>query len=64
MIAFIAVMVLLCMLAVVIRLITEFFKEAKPTTDPVLVAAISTAVAAALPGARVIKVEEKKNARD
>ena len=62
-IAFAAVMFLLSLLAFVIRLITEIFADPKSTSDPAVIAAISTVVTTAIPGARVVKVEEQKTGK-
>jgi hypothetical protein len=57
--AFIAVFILLIALAVIIRLISVAFPAVRNGDDAVLAAAISTAVAAIYPGARVTKIEEE-----
>lgn len=58
-IAFLAVFLLLSLLAGLMQLITLIFPERRPSTDPVLVAAITSSVAQLIPGARVTKIEEK-----
>ena len=61
-IAFLAVFLLLSLLAGMMSLITILFPERKSTLDPGLVAAISSATAVLFPGARVTKlrkIEEK-----
>lgn len=58
-IAFVAVFVLLSLLAGLMSLITIVFPERKRTVDPALVAAITSSVASLYPGARVTKIEEK-----
>jgi hypothetical protein len=57
-IAMVAVFVLLAALALTIELITRFFPERARAVDPSVAAAISTAVAAAFPGAVVTRIEE------
>jgi hypothetical protein len=56
--AFLAVFVLLALLALVIRLITWFFPERAAMDDAALVAAISAAMATVVPGGRVTRIEE------
>jgi len=58
-IAFLAVFLLLSLLAGVMQLITLIFPERKFSVDPALVAAVTSAVAFVIPGARVTKIEEK-----
>jgi len=58
-IAFLAVFLLLSLLAGLMQLITLIFPERKSSVDPGLVAAITSSVAFAIPGARVTKIEEK-----
>ena len=58
-IAFLAVFLLLSLLAGLMQLITLIFPERKPSVEPSLVAAISSSVAFLYPGARVTKIEEK-----
>ena len=55
----VAVFVLLAALALTIELITRFFPERARVVDPSVAAAISTAVAAAFPGAVVTRIEEQ-----
>ena len=57
-IAFLAVFVLLSLLAGVMSLITILFPQRQSTTDPAVVAAITSSVASLYPGARVTKIEE------
>jgi hypothetical protein len=58
--AFLAVFVLLTLLALVIRLLTTIFAFRGRTDDAALLAAISAAAAAVYPGARVTRIEETK----
>ena len=58
-IAFMAVFLLLSLLAGLMQLITLIFPERKSSVEPTLVAAISSSVAFLYPGARVTKIEEK-----
>jgi len=60
--AFVVVFLLLAVLAAVMRLITTLLPERRTPLDPAVVAAISTAVASVLPGARVTKIEENESA--
>jgi hypothetical protein len=57
-IAMCSVFTLLAFLALAMHLITVLFPERKPAIDPAVVAAISTSVGAAIPGARVTHIEE------
>jgi hypothetical protein len=57
--AFLAVFVLLIVLAVIIRLITAAFPCPDNEDDAMVAAAISAAVATAYPGARVTRIEEQ-----
>jgi hypothetical protein len=59
-IAFGAVFALLAILAIAMYCITLLFPDRSESIDPVLVAAISGAVATVLPGAKLIKIEEEK----
>lgn len=60
-IAFVAVMLLLCLQALIIRLTTRWFPERK--SDQELIAqAIQQAVASRFPGAKVVAVDEFKPA--
>jgi hypothetical protein len=59
-IAFVSVFTLLACLALVFRATTELFPVRQRGLDAAVVAAISSAVAAALPGARVTKIEEER----
>jgi hypothetical protein len=56
--AFISVFALLALLAGVMQLITTVFAPCR-RTDPVVVAAITTAVSSLLAGARVTRIEEE-----
>jgi uncharacterized membrane protein YqjE len=58
-IAFLAVFILLSLLAGLMALITLAFPERKSMVDTALVAAITSSVASLFPGARVTKIEEK-----
>jgi len=58
-IAFLAVFLLLSLLAGLMQLITLIFPERKSSIDPALIAAVSSSVAFAIPGATVTKIEEK-----
>jgi hypothetical protein len=56
--AFIGVFILLASLALVMRILIRVFPEKVAKTDAAVIAAVSAAVAAVYPGARVTKVEE------
>ena len=56
--AFTAVFVLLTFLAVVMHVITLVFPQRQTTVTAAHVAAIATAAQAAVPGARVVRIEE------
>jgi hypothetical protein len=56
--AFVAVMLLLSLLAGVIQILMILFPEEDKGADPALLAAVHTAAAAAHPGHRVTSVEE------
>jgi hypothetical protein len=58
-IAFTAVFLVLGVLALIIQLITVAFPAREERTDPALVAAIASSVAALAPGARVTSIEEE-----
>jgi hypothetical protein len=58
--AFLAVFLLLVILALAMRLLIAVFPEKVARSDPALVAAVTTAVSAAYPGMHVTKVEEEK----
>jgi len=58
--AFLAVFVLLSVLAAVMRLILVFFPEKESSTDAVVVAAVTSAVSSVYPGTRITKLEEMK----
>ena len=57
--AFVAVFVLLVVLAAVIRLLTTVFPHRDLSADAALAAAICTAVTTVYPGARVTRIEEE-----
>jgi hypothetical protein len=59
-IAFTAVFVLLAFLAAAMHFITLLFPAREASVDSVLVAAISGAVAAVFPGAKVTNIEEER----
>ncbi len=59
-VAIVAVFVLLSGLAAVMAGITRLFPERFTDLDPVIVAAISNAVAVISPGARVTRIEEER----
>ena len=56
--SFLAVFILLGILAVLIRFMTAIFPSDAKTDEAAVLAAIHTAVADRLPGARVIRIEE------
>ena len=58
--AFLAVFVLLSVLAVVMRIILVLFPEKESGTYAVVVAAITSTVSAIYPGTRITKIEETK----
>ena len=58
-IAFLAVFLLLSLLAGMMQLITRLFPERSLSVESSLVAAITSSVAFLYPGARVTKIEEK-----
>lgn len=58
-IAMVAVFILLGLLALLMELITFVFPAATQRADAAVIAAISTVVAAAYPGARVTRIEEE-----
>jgi hypothetical protein len=58
--AFAAVFVLLAILALLMKSITQIFPERLPGRDVALVAAVASVVAAQYPGAIITKVEEVK----
>jgi len=57
--AFLAVFLLLSILAGLMQLITRIFPERDSKVDSGLVAAITSSVAVLIPGAQVTKIEEK-----
>lgn len=58
-VAMVAVFILLGLLAVLMELTTLVFPATAQRTDAAVIAAISTVVAAAYPGARVTRIEEE-----
>jgi hypothetical protein len=58
--AFIAVFVLLTVLAVLMRLIIVFFPQKKALSDAAVLAAVTTVMHSLYPGTKVTRVEEKK----
>jgi hypothetical protein len=58
-IALISVFALLGALALIFELIIVLFPARKKGIDPVLIGAISTAVATVFPGAKLIRIEEE-----
>ncbi len=58
--AFIAVFVLLTVLAVLMKLITAVFPERLPGKDVAMIAAVASVVSTLYPGAIITKVEEVK----
>ena len=57
--ALLVVFALLAFLALVMRLITEFFPEREAALDSAVAAAVAAAVHSVYPGARVTKIEEE-----
>jgi len=58
--AFVAVFVLLILLAVVMRLIMILFPHRQVRTDAAVLAALTSVVTTLYPGTKVTKVEEKR----
>jgi len=58
-VAFIAVMSLLSILALVMKLITDVFPASRPVKDPAVVSAIEMAVAKMVPGATISDLKKK-----
>ncbi|MCK4657771.1 MAG: hypothetical protein KAT85_12085 [candidate division Zixibacteria bacterium] len=58
--AFLAVFVLLSVLAVVMRIILVLFPEKESGIDAVVVAAVTSTVSAIYPGTRITKIEETR----
>lgn len=58
--AFVAVFLLLSLLAVVMRVLTAVYPEKPTGIDGATLAAVSAAVSAAYPGMRITNVEETK----
>jgi len=61
--AFVAVLILLALLAFGMRLLTSLFPVPRTPSHVAVTAAISTAVATILPGARVTRIEELEGER-
>ncbi len=62
-VAFVAVFILLGLLALVMEGITLLFPERVPTVEAAVVAAVAGAVASLYGGARVIKIESLEEGR-
>lgn len=58
--AFIAVFVLLALLALAMRSLIAVFPERLVKVDPALLAAVSATVSAVFPGTKITRVEEEK----
>ena len=58
--AFIAVFILLAVLSLVMRALIAVFPQLTSGSDVAVLAAVSGAVAAAFPGARISKIEEQR----
>ena len=58
--AFIAVFLLLTVLALVMRALISVFPQLTGGSDVAVLAAVSAAVAAAYPGARITNIEEQR----
>ena len=58
--AFVAVFILLTVLALVMRLITYIFPMEEEKTDAALISAISTTYQTIYPNTRITKIEETK----
>jgi hypothetical protein len=58
--AFVAVFVLLTLLAFAMRGLIAVFPEKTVGSDPAMLAAVSSVVAAVFPGSKITKVEEEK----
>ncbi len=58
--AFVAVFVLLALLALAMRGLIAVFPEKLAKADPALLAAVSAAVAAVFPGTKITRVEEER----
>lgn len=58
--AFSAVFVLLALLAAAMRVLMAVFPEVAAKADPAMLAAVSTAVAAVFPGAKITRIEEER----
>ncbi len=59
-VAFVAVFLLLTLLAVAMRVLIMVFPAEAGGTDAAAVAAVTAAVSAAFPGTKVTKIEEEK----
>jgi hypothetical protein len=58
--AFVSVFVLLSLLAVVMRALIAVFPEKVTTTDSAVLAAVTAAVSAAYPGAKIKDIQEER----
>jgi hypothetical protein len=58
--AFVAVFLLLTVLALLMRLITAVFVYHEPVSDAAVVAAITTVISNIFPGSRITNIEEKR----
>ncbi len=58
--AFVAVFVLLTVLAILMRLIIVFFPQKKNIADAAVLAAVTTVMHNLYPGTKITRVEEKK----
>ena len=58
--AFSAVFVLLALLALAMRILMAVFPGVIAKADPAMLAAVSTAVAAVFPGAKITRLEEER----
>lgn len=58
--AFIAVFLILSILAIMMRLITDFFSVKESKEDSAVIAALSTVVNQYYPGTKITKIEESK----
>ena len=58
--ALIAVFLILSLLAIFMRLITELFSDKEVNDDPAVIAALSTVVNKYYPGTRIKNIEELK----
>jgi hypothetical protein len=58
--AFIAVFILLTILALVMRALIAVFPERISDSDPAMLAAVAAVVSAAYPGAKISKIQEQR----